>query len=227
MALTTSFTEEREEWMRPGTSIETWNGLLVVVQTDEMHARTEEFLNLLLNRGRRPNTPPPAWRVALERRLERPTSVVFEETWIHDAVRQLQATQGVPIVAPPDDHTELSLTLSDVPLRTVLEWVARRAELRIGLEDGAVVLGRSLPFRNEIYEVGDLVRAGTDEARSLRNHLVDMIRMHVDPESWDEDPRLSIAPAGRDLLCVRQSEAAHARIRSMFAAMRRALDRDG
>ncbi|MFG0318694.1 MAG: hypothetical protein ACF8XB_15580, partial [Planctomycetota bacterium JB042] len=215
------------EWMRHGASIETWNGLLVVVQTDEMHARTEEFLNLLLNRGRRPEAPPPAWREAIERKLDRKVSVEFEETSIQDAVRELQASHGVPIVVSPGVPAELSLTLSDVPLRTVLEWIARQAELRVGLADGAVVLGESLPFRNEIYEVGDLVRPGTDEARGLRNHLVDMIRMHVDPESWDEDPRLSIAPAGRDLLCVRQSEFAHARIRSMFAAMRRALDRDG
>lgn len=224
--VTTMHTGEHGEWDRASAAIDYWNGLLVITQTDEMHAEVLQVLNLLLNRGRREDSPAPTWRAALERQLETSVSVEYRDEWIGDVVASLQAAHGVPILVSGDSHAEISLTLSDVPLRTVLEWIGRQAGLRVGLEAGAVVLVESVRPHLEIYEIGDLIaplEGGTERDHLVQ--LVDLMRQNVDPESWDLDPRYSVCPSG-DLLLVRQSEDGHAGIHSMLETMRRALRRD-
>src|SRR5690606_33967294 len=161
--------------------------------------------NLLLNRGRRPPEAPPAWLVDLGRRLDARVSTEFENTPAREAVAQLAARAEVPIVLPPHVEEEVSLVLDDVPLRTALGWIARQFELRVALEDGAIVLTENPRPRIEIYEVGELIaprRAGEGDGEVdgafLREQLVELIRQHVDPESWEWDPRRAIQPFADD-----------------------------
>ena len=219
-------TENWDVWDRDGVQMEYWNGLLVVVQTEAVHAASRDFLNLLLNRGERRPMPVSPWKQQILETIEKRVTVSFGDEPLIDVALALQTMHGIPIILTVDDDDAwATLELEDVPLRVVLEHFARQNGLRMSVEENGVYLGETVPPRLEIYEIGDLVaprRSGDDV--DYRDHLCELVRMNVDPESWDIDPRYSII-AWEDLLLVRQHEQGHARIESMFAAMRRALGR--
>ena len=214
------------DWNALGVSLDVWRGLIVVRQTDAMHARVEETLNRMLNRGARPPEVEPPWQARLSEALARRVTVSEEGVDPAELARALGAAQRVPVVVPTelDGLEPVSLALEDAPLGAALERIAALSGLAAFPADGALVLDEQPPVEVEFFEVGDLVDPppGADDT-SAAEGLVDMVMGHVDPDSWNR--RESSIRLWRDLLVVVQSRAALAATRDLLEAARRASER--
>lgn len=213
-----------DTWEEHGAGTRYWEGLLVVDQTDAMHARVETFVNLLLNRGREAEAAPPEWVTRLDAALARPANVNFLETPLPDVVEWLEQVLGQPVVLEPEaDGDELiTLALADATNADVVRWIAHHIERRVVTRDGALVLARSPSVELRCYEIGDLVALGEEEGPTAEE-VMDLLRESVLPASWEEEG--VIMALWGDLLLVSQSEDVHGRIDHFFASLRRALDR--
>ncbi len=224
IALTQELTYEENTWESDGVAIDYWRGLVVIMQTDEMHVRAEAALNRMLNRGAQPEVEEPDWRAELAEELQRKLSIHFDETDAVDMARLLGRERGVPIVFPNRyrEEFEVALVLEDVTLGTALEWLADACELSVSLQDGAVVFDDFPPVEARFYEAGDLLRSrpGYDDWETA-DGLTDMIRNHVAPDTWDEDPRCRLF-YWRDMLVCVQSRPVLDAVQNLLDAARRA-----
>ncbi len=208
-------------WERDGTSLSTWKGLLVATQTSDAHAKTEAFLNLILNRGKQLALPVPEWEQDLARRLEAPISVAFVDVSLGDAATMLREQTGISIVVPEDYADEpIELSLSDVKRADVLAWIARITRLHVTHADGAVVFSEQPPMHIECYEVQDVVDArngmgGVDE-------LMDRLRMSVLPRTW-ENYDMAAVWYWDGMFVIRQTSAVHDGTKEFLATVRRVL----
>lgn len=211
-------------WNHEHESIQHWNGLFCISQTPAHHERIHTLLDRLLNGGQGPNTPVPAWRTEIRQALQKKISVAFEETPAGDAVSQLRKLTGLPFAIDADfDHMEpLRFSLKDVATHRVLDWFARSADVSWEVADGTVRIGEHHGQRLGYYRLGNLVDSveDEDEARALKNHLVDMIRSSVNPPSWELDGA-NVAFWGH-LMITNQTEATHAGIARFLSALRQA-----
>ena len=192
-----------------GPSIQLWNDVLLVEQTDAVHAQVLAFLNLLLNGGAGPPAEPEPWRARLREQLAQPASLDAEAVPLGQVAQRLQEQHGVAIHVHPDWAEEpVTLQLEGVPLATVLAFLGDFSEPML-LRDGAVLLGALSPPEIAAFPIGDLL--GDDEWREeRRDGLVDLLRQSNSlVEHWG------------DLMIASNSPEALASIESFLATMRR------
>jgi hypothetical protein len=213
-------------WDWADTSIESWRGLIVVRQTDAVHARVEQTLNRMLNRGAEAPAPEPRWKARLAEQLARKVSVSAEDASPAELARGLGLAQRVPVVVPSELNgaTQVTVALKDVPLGAALAEIARQAELAAFAADGALVLEEHPPVEVEFFEVADLVRPrpGAEDINAA-DGLIGMVRSYVDPQSW-ERPECNVR-IWRDLLVIEQSRPVLDGTRDLLEAARRASER--
>ena len=127
-------------WENEYATMNFYNGLLVVNQSDRAHDEVLDLLELMLNRGRRPLAPSSPERDALAATLATPISVRFDEQGFAAVARALTDTTGVPIYVHPDydDGRIVSLELKGMPLRDVLDWIGHQTWTSVVVEDGMV-----------------------------------------------------------------------------------------
>ena len=223
--LVMTFTQgEHGPWDMEGTSIEYWNGLLMVTQTDAMHARVKSLLERLLNRGRTPVDEEPEWKRRLLEALGSRTDVDADGQDVGTVVATLQAQHAVPILVDEDTAGEtITLELANVQLATALAWIADLVDRRVTVDGGAILLteGWGTP-RLEFYEMGELYDLSLTGSEEIQTRVVDLMRDFIEPDSWDEDWLYGVV-FWTDLMLVNQGEAAHPQIADLLAAMRRAL----
>lgn len=210
-------------WDLPGASIEYFNGLAVVRQTDRGHDAFLKALELVLNRGRRPVTTPPAWMGAVEKALSTPVSDVdFQDATLGDIAKWAGRVGGIPIVfeSPELQYEEISLTLSNVTLAAALDWVASSVGCGVHVVGGAIRFGETGAHVTEFFAIADIAR--TRDGEDDPDMILDMLRNLVDPDSWDMDPWLTMR-VWQGMLVVTQSPENIEEIRSFLESMRRAL----
>ena len=222
-------TSSHYEWEIERVSLDYWRGLMVVMQTDPMHRRVQEVLDRMLNRGESPQVPEPVWKRELRERLGQVVTIDFsgEDMGSADIAVELGKLAGVSVVYPEwlNEVDPLPLKLTEVTVATALEWLAETSEAVVYLDHGAVVFDEFEPLEVEFYEVGDLVHSAEDAGDwEDADGLSDMIRDHIDPDSWDERPECSIH-FWRDLMIVAQSRGVLEQITDLLAAARRASKR--
>jgi len=211
-------------WDWPGVSIETWNGLLIVSQTREMHAHIESFLNRFLNRGAEQPSETPAWRVRLEEVLAAQAEISVQGIPLTEVAQVLAERYGVPILVSEDiDEEDVDLHLTGVSLRTVLEWLGASQGLKPHIHGGVVELIQGEPHMSlEYHELGGLFEAANhDDADELRDTLEDMIRNRIDPDTWDYE-HAALLYVG-DLLLVRNTASAQLQIAQLIQTLERAF----
>ena len=228
MDLTRMFTDDgHDAWDIEDVSIELWDELLFVRQTDAMHVRVHDFLNSVLRRhagaSRADADDGGTWRAAIEERLATTrVSVDFDRLDLGTAAEQLSVLLDVPVMVEGDGEGEdVSLRLDDALAADVLGWITDQTGLNVLLRDGVISLTRDMEVRLEIFELGELddVIGDTEE---LRGYLEELIRNHVDPLAWDQDPRMAIA-FWEDLMLITATPEMHAEIGQLIQAVVRAL----
>lgn len=209
-----------EMWDVEGVALDFWNGLLVVHQTPEGHARVEAFLERLASPDERPHPVERPWLARLENALEGEARLAAEEAPMHAVCASLSAKHGISILADPElaEH-EVTARIEGRTLRETLEVLASLAGAQVVPSEGAIFLTAFPPPELCIYAVGDLFDSDDE---GMRDHVVDLIRSTVHPASWDEDWRYSIEFWG-DRMLVQQGAQEQEQIRLLLDALRRAL----
>jgi len=211
-------------WDSEGVSIETWNGLLVVSQTREMHAHVDAFLNRLLNRGAEEAPETPAWRTRIEKLLSGPAEINLEDVMLGEAAELLSSRYGLPIRISEDYYEEeVDLQLEGVSLRTVLEWLGAAQGLTPRIHGGAVDLAEGeYEMSLEYYELGELFESAQYVDRvEVVITLEDMIRDRIEEDTWDAG--LAAMVFLDDLLLVRNTASAHRQIGQLIETLERAF----
>ena len=211
-----------DEWDREQARMEYWDGILLVNQTDVVHASVEELLNRILNRGAapRPTAQAEAWRQALTEGLSRTVDVSFQQEEFGVAARILSEMTGLPIQMDPAwaEDCCLDLELTGVPVADVLEWIASFTELRVEIHDGVIWLQEQPLTELAFYEIGDLLPR--DEDFDPREALQELLTNTVAPEAWEwEDSRLMFWD---DLMLVEQTPEVQRQLESFLRALRSA-----
>jgi beta-lactamase regulating signal transducer with metallopeptidase domain len=216
-------------WDVEGTSLSSWEGLLCVRQTPEVHAEVHTFLERLAARQLAPDHSGEHWRAGLEAKLAAPVRVGFEDSQVSEAVEMLASQGGVSIIDPEleidDYNTEgaIGLVLRDVTLEESLRRCLAPTGFFLGLRAGAVEIRREPRAEVYLHPIGALLEGLDAERRDERfNGVEEFLRSTVDPDSWDMYPGIAYHRVA-DLLVVRQSVENQARIRALLAQLERAL----
>jgi hypothetical protein len=152
-------------------------------------------------------------QLLLEERLQKRISCDFQGVPLNEAVAYLREELQINITLDADYEQEqalVTLSLKDVPARTILQWMMRQTGLRYALVDGAVYIAppqkalRSEPRYFKQYDVADIVApagggfsgqsGGTgassqgstlsaDDREALRQFLMEC----TGRENWDEN----------------------------------------
>ncbi|MEZ6013760.1 MAG: M56 family metallopeptidase [Planctomycetota bacterium] len=175
--------------------------------------------------------PPPAWRTALEARLDaRLAQVDFEELALPDALRQLaklgqfEVALGESVIENEAEYWT-TLRVQDVTAREVLQVLCEYGEgLIYDLADGGVVrvdrpyeFARSVELR--LYKVGPLLEAlrapfGQDDVGM--DQLVDVILNFGIDDAYAFDMEGTSISEWEGLLCIRQTPAVHNQIHALL-----------
>ncbi len=168
-------------------------------------------------------------------------TVDYNETPINDVLRELQEKGGINIVANTDvdPETTVSITVTNMSLGKVLDWIMRLKELHYEIRNEAIYVTRE-PHRRlmlQLYPVFDLTRpmqnyfptsAGDDddddddddEGGAAVTDIKDRITKFVDPDSWEgEGVTLEI---WEDNLLVMQTPEVHAKLVAYLKSLREA-----
>jgi hypothetical protein len=196
----------------------------VVDQAARVHEGVEGFLNLLLNRGRRPAQAVPEWRQRLDAALLRPVSVSYEQASLASIAADLGKRLGAPVLVSPNAAIDdpLTFALVDVPVRDAVAWVARLTGLELVVSDGAVRLVDSPPTVCRCYPLGDLLSGPLDGDGDL-----DVVQELIQTSTGWHDMYVagSSLTIFDDLLVVSQSEPAHLQIEEVLSALRRVFEK--
>lgn len=209
-------------WDRAGASIEYWNELLVVRQSDSIHTAIEEFLGRLKNRGARSTEPDTNREDVLRRLRETRISVKFEEVELSKAAEMLMETVELPIIVPEHYADEtVTLELRETSALDVIEWMIQPYDLHLRVRKDAVFLADSVDLDLEFYDLAELYGLAPDHEET-HEVLVDMITNHVTPWLWDYDPNATVL-VWNDMLLVNAPVDTHTEIAQLIDAMERAL----
>ncbi|MCA8959328.1 MAG: M56 family metallopeptidase [Planctomycetes bacterium] len=213
---------DEADWDREGAQLSYWKGLLCVSQTDRVHERVHQFLEMLARDGDQREQRPEGSR-AVRDALQKTLDVHWENTNLADAVELLSSISGVPIALDECycDNT-IDLRLRDVTVAETLGWIQTLLRLRSRIANGAVFLGAEVDTEIRVFDVRDLVREEPSEGENEElDQLSYLIREAVQPARWD-DERVGISFYGTRMIVV-QSEAVQDELAQFLASMRRAL----
>ncbi len=210
-------------WEGEGASMVEWRGLLLINQSERVHARIEAFLNMLLRREIASDAAP-AWRAESDKALSRIVSFQFGGAALGDVAAYLSKTTGITVIVPLDaaEEVPINLKLADVPVLVALQTIARMSRLHLIVREGAVILRSAPPMVVRPYEIrGGLVEVDS-QGQEHPDPLINLVQYSAAPRSWEEFESAAIVPFD-GMLIVRNTEAAHAKIAEFLAAARRAL----
>jgi hypothetical protein len=208
-----------EAWDHDGVSMRRWNGLLLVTQTAQQHARLHRILERILH----PETPDPVERtpemVRLEEALQKKGSVAYDETPFAAVRSDLHSRFGItirPNEALLEDDRPVTLVLDDLRASEIVAWIARQLGCVFVPDRGTLVPSEAPVLDTRYYDVSGLV--GTDDDQQA---LLELIREIVEPDTWDEHPMAMIRFWDR-LMIIVQTDRTHEQIVAFLAALRRA-----
>ncbi len=215
-------------WDTQGAYLETWDRLLMVSQSAEVHDGIEVLLNRILNGGAREARPEAQWRVKLKTALEENSELDTQGQTLSEVCAELSQRHGVTILCSESAGVhEPQLSLNKVQLRTVLDWLCAEQGLHVSLENGAIAL-REHGFGElnlEFYDLSAVAEGFPDlYLEEVHDRVEDIVRSQVDPESWDTNPACTIEH-WRHLLLVQNTPEVNAQVGRLIAAMERALSR--
>lgn len=160
-----------------------------------------------------------AWRQEIEYQLDQKLTLEFLDNDIGEVVEFLQQNTSVNIVLDPEvlalDPGAITMTVRDMQLRNVLDFIMIQTGLRYSLQDEALYISTEEGMRGDvtmkIYDISDLTLPLTDfpgprlripePGESQGNILddivdedapeiedfIDIIREVVQPDSWDAE----------------------------------------
>ena len=153
-----------EVW-RHGSEVRYWDGQLLVKQSDDVHQRIEQMINLLLT-GENPKAVVPAAQVSIA--LDMPIVLAHEDYSIDELFEALTELTGLQFLLHDEcDPDTFSMEVSDAPLKAVLDSVARRLEMRYQVWNDVVCFGYQLPLETRSYSVGDLIEPSQESAQRM------------------------------------------------------------
>jgi len=200
-----------------------WGGpALVIDQSAEIHGRIRDLLGRLRHRRQIPLPPVPEWRTELERALARELPIVsFLEETLQDVATFLAEEIGCPIVVDPElvalgDVPPITLRLRELPLREVLDLLARQARAVWRLHDEAILITDEDGPGPELFL--QVYRPGAGEGRGTVEAVVDIFQ-EATRDAW-ENPGTHIDTLG-GLLLVKQTREVHARLAEIVATFQR------
>lgn len=211
-----------QSWEYDGVSIRAWNNMLLVDQSDEVHAELESFLNFLLNRGEEPQVPEASWIQDLRVKLDTKVDVKLEDMMLSEALDTLSRAYGLPLVVREDNGWDdiSSLKLEQAPLGEVLAWLAEAHDMQIVQEDGFLLFTVEPRMELRAFEIVDLLD-GDSELDWQVEELQSLVRDSIGDYAWEYGwPSIE---TWNGLLLVRQSEGHLDRIDRFLAAMRKAM----
>ncbi len=235
---------------RHGSEVRHWDGQLLVKQSDDIHQRIEQTINLLLS-GNNPTDRAPAAQITTA--MEMPMSISDESYSAREIFEILSQQSGVQILLHDEfGEEEISLEVSDAPMKSVLDAIARRLDLRYQIWNDTICFGYQLPLETRSYAVGDLIRPSQElvdrrteelleeyaeetaeviqsvlEESMLEmkwqkmDELEELIVSMVDQSSWDDVNGCRLS-YWDDRIIVTQLPSAHRSIHSFLQAARRA-----
>ncbi len=212
----------------PGT-IEQDRTTVVITQSQVVHRTVAALLAALPRAGQMPSgrapleTAIPCYDGRGERRilemLEKRVSVSFKDASLPEVARTLAKEHGLPIDfdrrALADDHVEwekaqVSLTVSGITLRSVLDLLLREAELSWIVEDDELLVttrdAAQTRLRTKVYPVTDLL----DLTDPSGDSLIEVITNSVLSDQWQEaggPGTLEFDDSSRSLVCMQHREA--------------------
>jgi len=215
-------------WDNEGTSLSSWEGLLCVRQTPEVHADVHRFLERLAARQLAPDRSDERWRAGLEAKLAAPVRAEFAGTPVSEAVEALATEGGVSIIDPEleiedyDNQGALGLTLHDVTLDEALRRCLADTGYFMSPRAGGLEVRREPRLEVHLHPIGALLE-GLDGARRDERFqgIEEFLRGTIDPYSWDYEG-VGYRRLG-DLLLVSQSAENQTAIRALLAQLERAL----
>jgi hypothetical protein len=192
-----------------GGSIGFANGNMVVAQTDEVHTQVAELLSELeAARGVNPANlngdgatmirNSSAAEKQIERSLDAPVVMDYNNTPLKDVVDSLQSQLGIPMQLDTKSLTDAGVT-GDTPVTFAIKGVPAREALRLCLaekdldfviEDEVLVITTTDFSKTKtltaVLPVGDLVSSpGAATGNGSYDSLVDAIRSTIQPPSWN------------------------------------------
>jgi tetratricopeptide (TPR) repeat protein len=122
-------------------------------------------------RGKLPrpdSAPQEPWEQELQAKLAQEVTVDFNATPLSECVKQLATMADVNIVLDPEASQDLPITMpaARVPVDVILRWMARFADLRYCIREGAVLLATSNGDLDEpvrkVYDISALIASQDD-----------------------------------------------------------------
>ena len=229
-----------EDWVDVGgpASIKEFQGLLVVSADDETHQQLKRLLSGLKSHCLpmvRPGVKPPAivkfdataGEAAIEAALAKMIDVDLSEVTLESALKSLATRHGLPLVldrrrieeAGISLEQNVSLQLSGITLRSVLQNLLDPAELTWRIRDGVLQVTTREP-RYELpivaYRVADLCGADYD-------YLIEMVTAAISSDDWVDVGGAGAIKEIDGWLLVAQEHDVHDQIARLLAQLRQAL----
>ena len=182
--------------------------------------------------------PAPSGRAAIEEALGEKFTAKVVELPLHEVIWLLSEEfeinivldrQGLLAVGIAADQP-VTFSVTDVPLRSVLDSLQRKFGLEWFIRDDMLLIGsrwsRSLPS-TKVYRVDDLVAGYADDERARRQaeSLKEIITRCVLPQSWQDDSdsqTATVAPLGDGVvLVVNGKPRSHEKVAAMLTELRK------
>ncbi len=192
-----------------------------------------------------------AWRQEIINKLEQKLTLNFQDNDINDVVQFLQQQTDVNIILDPEviaegDIPPITMEMSNVKLKSALEFIMTLTELRYSLQDEAVYISNEDGLRGDatmvIYDIRDLINPltmfpgprmtipepGSDEGNLVTeiegedteeiDDFIDLLQEVVSPDSWDQDG-ISIEEYNGNMV-VTQTPDVHAQVDELLRRLR-------
>ena len=231
-----------DSWQEVGGKgvLESAGGALIVRQTEDIHRQIRQLLAQMeslpqgLSRQLEGDATAARERGRIEAELGKTGSVSFDNVPLEGALETLAAQFGVRIrwspktwaICSANPAARVSLSLSNVSLRTILRELLASQRLTYLILDGWVVVMHDVEaesrFHHVFYDVHDLV---TTSGGSDFDQLIDVLTTTVEPDSWDVvgGPG-TISEVGDRWLVVAQTEEIQLRIARTLSRIRAHLE---
>ncbi|HUE70809.1 MAG TPA: hypothetical protein VMP01_07955 [Pirellulaceae bacterium] len=229
---------EPDSWEEVGGDgvIESAGGAMVVRQREGVHRQIRQLLAQMESLPRGLSRQLDVGATAAKERnriataLGKTGSVSFDNVPLEAALETLAARFGVRIrwspktwaICSANPAAHVSLSLSNVSLRTILRELLASQRLTYLILDGWVVVMHDVEaesrFHHVFYDVHDLV---STSGGSDFDQLIDLLTTTVEPDSWDEvgGPG-TISEVGDRWLVVAQTEEIQVRLARTLARLR-------
>jgi hypothetical protein len=217
------------------------DGWLIISQTYEVHQQIEQLL-VELRQHLGDGTHKVAFRVKQPRpgemraraALDQPIALRFVDTPLCDAVAWIAGKLKAPIVVNARRlgevgvqlDTPITCDLPAAPLRNQLNLILSQLDLTFEVRHEALAITTREDAESpdhltiRVYDI----RPHLDRdlgVTSYGRHLIDLVQMLIEPESWVEVGGPGSIQEFRGLVVVSQREATHERIQRLFTALER------